>query len=831
MFTGMQTSHAAPDPARLSLLQGETASPATPPSAAEVMLLAANDTPVHLRVERKFNVLGKKKTTPRPVVGIQNPVDLNKDDSYPLFIVADNIEGRSGEVTEAEGNVEVRQIGSLIFADKLTAWPLDDEVEATGNVRLLQDGAEIDAPYLRMKMSEQIGHANDADYHIVREVKNIFYQPQQTRLTVNGRSATTTSGAPMMLNVPDSYGLPTTVPPTRPSEASGHAARIDFEGENQIRLSTATYSTCKPGEHDWYFDASEFHLDYDRNTGDAKNAALWFKGVPLFYTPLASFSLSRQAHSGFLHPYFSSSSKNGFDITAPLYWAIAPNYDATFYPRYMSKRGFQLGTELRYQDEYTTHETHGEYLPDDLVDNRSRYALRIRHRQTLGLGLSAVVNWNEVSDKHYWEDMSSRLLQTSQVQLPQQLALNYSPTSWLTSSLQMLHYQTLALDSTIKRPYFLDPQFTVIGYKPDFLKTDLNLIGQYSRFTHPTQDQANRFVFYPQLSLPILSSAFQITPKVGLHMSKYDIDRQENPGQPTSISRSIPTFTLDASAVFERDINWLGEDYLQTLEPRLYYVNIPYKDQSKIPLFDSGLTDFNFAQIFSENRYSGFDRINDANQLTAAITSRLIDSRTGVERVKAMVGQRYYFKSQQVTISGETPRSDSFSNLVAAVTGVVLPKTYGDMAWEYNYRDGISERFSAGLRYQPELGKVLSASYRLTRDPITQASTVDQFDLAGQWPLGAQWYAVGRYNYSLRDSKLLEAIAGFEYNASCWSARFVGQRLEATSGNANTSLFFQLELSDFGSIGANPIGLLRRTIPGYGKTNELSTSGSLLSTQ
>lgn len=829
MFTGMQTSHAALETARLPLPPGETASQAAPLSASEVMLLAANDTPVRLRVERKFNVLGKKKTTLRPVVGIQNPVDLNKDDSYPLFIVADSIEGRTGEVTEAEGNVEVRKIDSLIFADKLTAWPLDDEVEARGKVRLLQDGAEIDTPYLRMKMSEQIGHADDADYHIVRDVKSTYYRSQQTRLRV--ATSSSSSGAPMMLNVPNSYGLPTTVPPTRPTEASGHAERIDFEGENQIRLSSATYSTCKPGDQDWYFRASEFHLDYDRNVGDASNATLWFEGVPLFYTPVASFALNREARTGFLHPYFSTSSKNGLDLTAPLYWAIAPNYDATFYPRYMSKRGFQIGTEVRYQDAYTTHVTRGEYLPNDDVENRSRYALRIQHQQNFGQGVSAGVNWNEVSDKYYWEDMSSRLLQTSQTQLPQQLALNYSPTSWLSSSLQMLHYQTLQLDSTIKRPYFLDPQFTVVGYKPDFFKTDLSLIGQYSKFTHPTQDQGSRFVFYPQVSLPIISPAFQITPKVGLHMSKYDIDRQQNPGEPTSFSRTIPTFTLDATAVFERESNWLGGDYIQTLEPRLYYVNIPYKDQSRIPVFDSGLTDFNFAQIFSENRYSGFDRINDANQLTAAVTSRLIDAKTGVESVKAMLGQRYYFKSQQVTIDGETARSSSFSNLVAAVTGVVLPKTYGDMAWEYNYRDGISERFSAGLRFQPELGKVLSASYRLTRDSLTKASTVDQIDIAGQWPLAANWYGVGRYNYSLRDNKLLELIGGFEYNAGCWSARVVGQRLEATSGSANTSLFFQLELSDFGSIGENPIGLLRRTIPGYGKTNELPSSGSLLSTQ
>ena len=297
------------------------------------------------------------------------------------------------------------------------------------------------------------------------------------------------------------------------------------------------------------------------------------------------------------------------------------------------------------------------------------------------------------------------------------------------------------------------------------------------------------------------------------------------------MSRTLPIVSLDSSVIFERESNWLDRDYIQTLEPRLYYLNIPYKDQSRIPVFDSGLTDFNFAQMFAENRYSGFDRINDANQLTAALTTRLLDANTGVERFKAMLGQRYYFKQQRVTLPTESVRSTDFSNLVAAVNGLVLPKTYADAAWEYNYNKGINERFSLGMRFQPELGKVLSASYRYTRDPLTAISQVDQFDLAGQWPLSANWYAVGRYNYSLRDKQLLEAIGGLEYNAGCWATRAVVQRLEAVSGTPNTTFFLQLELNDFGSVGSNPIQLLRRSIPGYGKTNELPNSGSLLTSQ
>ncbi|MBS1160822.1 MAG: Organic solvent tolerance protein [Proteobacteria bacterium] len=822
LFAGIQAGHAAPDMAPQQLPEGEAGRrPAAEPG---------NDVaPLKLRLERKFNVLGRKKAPLVRGVGIENPVQLKKDDSYPLFVIADSIQGRAEEVTEAEGAVEMRSAGSLLFADKLTHRPLADEIEAEGNVRLLQDGTEIETPHLRMKLAEQLGFAEQADYHIVKQVASKYYQPQQTVVSVASSSAAS-SGAPMMLNVPNSYGLPTVVPQRRPSEAAGHAERVDFEGEKQVRLSNATYSTCKPGQADWYLRAAEVHLDYERNEGDASNASLWFKGVPMFYTPVASFSLNGQAHSGFLHPYFSTSTKNGFDIAFPYYWAIAPNYDATFYPRYMSKRGFQLGAEARYLDKYSQATTRLEYMPNDEIEQQRRYAYSLQYQQMLGRGFSTAVNWNAVSDDLYWTDLSSRLLQTSQTQLAQQVALNYTPLPELQSSIQVLRYQTLQPDpaNPIARPYFLEPQINLSGFKANVLKTDLSMVAQYSRFTHPDKVDGDRLLFYPQVSLPIINSAFQIIPKFGLHITQYSLS-QQTAGEPTSISRTLPTFTLDTTATFERDSNWLDTRYIQTLEPRLYYVNIPYRDQSKIPLFDTALSDFNFAQIFSENRYSGYDRINDANQLTAALTTRFLDANTGVERFKAMIGQRYYFKPQQVSIAGETVRSDNFSHLVAAVNGLVWPKVYADAAWEFNYREGVNDALALGMRYQPELGKVVSASYRYTRDQLTGASTVDQFDLAGQWPINSRWYVVGRYNYSLRDNKLLEAIAGFEYNAGCWATRFVAQQLGATSGSANTTYYFQLELNDLGSIGANPIGMLRRTIPGYGKTNELPNSSQLIS--
>jgi LPS-assembly protein len=835
LFAGVQISHAVAQVERPLAFSGDAGK--VPPET----LAAAQEPPLKLRAERKFNILGKTKAAPLIAVGITHPVVLKKDDSYPTFLIAEHIEGRTNEETVATVDVELRKSGALVFADKMTYWPLEDEVEASGRVRMLQEGMEVDTPYLRMKMSEQIGFAEQLDYRMLKEVESKLYSPTGVLITSASSNANVSSTA-MMSNIPNSYGLPTVGPARRPTEGNGRAERADFEGENHIRLSNATYSTCKPGETDWYVQGSQIKLDYDEDVGESTHASLWFKGVPILYSPLASFSLNQKRKSGLLHPSVVMSTNTGFDLDLPYYWNIAPNVDATIHSRYMAKRGLQLGSEINYLDHNYLGRSLLEFMPDDKITGQQRYAYAISHTHQLGRGVSGVLNWNGVSDDYYWQDLSSRLINTAQTQLPQQVMLSYTPSPWLQTTLNVQRYQTLQTDpaNPVARPYFIEPQLNLLGYRPNVLKTDFSVIGQYSRFVNPDKVQGDRAVLYPQISLPVVHPAFQVTPKIGLHMTKYSLDSIENfanngmsAAPRDSVSRTLPIFSLDSTVIFERESRLLDLDYIQTLEPRLYYVNIPYRDQSQIPVFDSGLTDFNFAQVFSENRYSGFDRINDANQLTAAVSTRLLDANTGVERFKAMLGQRYYFSPQRVTLPGENGRNADFSNLIAAVNGLVLPMTYADAAVEYDYDRKHTDRFSFGARFQPDYGKVLSASYRYTRDPLSLLPLVDQVDFAAQWPLSSRWYAVGRFNYSLRDSQPLETIAGIEYNAGCWALRVVGQRLEAVSTIAqpNTSVFLQLEFNDLGSIGSNPIGLLRRTIPGYGKINELPAAGGLLNTQ
>jgi LPS-assembly protein len=324
--------------------------------------------------------------------------------------------------------------------------------------------------------------------------------------------------------------------------------------------------------------------------------------------------------------------------------------------------------------------------------------------------------------------------------------------------------------------------------------------------------EGQRVVMNPTFTAPIAAPGYFITPKVGLHYVSYNL-QNAGVGIPDRQSVAIPWYSLDSGLVFERNMKFAGASYAQTLEPRLYYVHIPYRDQSRIPVFDTGLSDFNYANIFTENRFSGNDRFGDANQLTAAVTTRLLGT-SGQELLRATIAQRFYFRDESV---GLTPASElrtyGSSDILASLGGKVSKDWSFDTGYEYNARLARTERLNAAMRYAPELAKVVNLGYRFTRDAL------NQIDLSGQWPLRPGLYGVGRYNYSFKDGRLLEGIAGLEYNAGCWILRVVGQRLQTATQLATTSFFVQLELGEMMRVGTDPGDVLRRSVPSYTSTH------------
>jgi LPS-assembly protein len=692
----------------------------------------------------------------------------------PVTITADQIEGYANQESSASGNAELRQENVSIDADRLLYLYATDEVQASGRVRLAREGDRMNGTGLRLRMHDNIGQFDHADYEFTR---------------------------------PDRSGL-------APLSAHGKADVIKLEGKDKYHLENATFTTCKPGNNDWYLQAGEIDLDMTRERGTVRRGKLVFKDTPVVYVPWVNFPLHNERKTGLLPPTIGSSTKSGVEISTPLYVNLAPNRDLTLVARELSKRGLQLAADLRYIGRDYDGDARYEHLSNDRLAGISRFATTIVHHQQFSSNLTGYLNINKVSDDNYFRDLSSRINITSQATLPREGMLTYNGGWWVATA-RAQRFQVLQ-DPTnpVVEPYSRVPQFT-LNTTPQYVGgVDLGLNSEFVKFYHPTNITGSRFTLYPSASLPLTAPGAYLTPKVGFHDTSYSL--AQNPGDtPEAIHRALPITSVDSGLTFERDTAFGGQRFRQTLEPRLYYLYVPFRDQSKIPLFDTGQADFNYTQIFSENVFSGGDRIADADQLTLAATTRLLSSTSGQEVLKATVGQVRYFKNQQVALDNTTPtRTTKASDFLAAVNGQIASNWTLDSALQYNPQRNFFDRLGVGARFQPETTKVLNLGYRFTRDSLNQV------DVSAQWPLGRGWYGVGRYNYSLRDNRLVESLGGFEYNAGCWIVRIALHRFAAGAGSYNSAVFVQLELNGFSRIGSNPLETLKRNIPGYGRLNQ-----------
>lgn len=705
------------------------------------------------------------------------------DKSLPVFIDADRLEGTAGEESVAEGNAVLRRGDTTIRADALRYHVETDDVEASGKVRLEREGNVISGPALRYRVKDETGIFDKPEYSLVP-------RPRFGLQAVTGR---------------------------------GQADEIEFLGDEKYKVTDGTFTTCKPGQEDWVLRAGELDLDYTRQVATARDAKLVFKDTTLFWAPSFDFSLSNQRKSGFLPPSFGTTGKSGPEFSIPYYFNLAPNYDLTTTPRYMAKRGVQLAGDFRYLERYYSGDLRAEVLPNDQAAHRTRSALALGSSFNRD-GFVGGLNLNKVSDDNYFRDLATRINITSQVVLPREGFLTYNGSWWQSGSYsataRVQRFQILQdPDNPIVPPYSRTPQLTLSALRQDIGGVDFSTSAEFVDFSHPTLVNGQRTTIYPSLSLPIVTPGAYLTPKIGEHATYYSLN-QTDTTPPETISRILPIFSVDSGLVFDRETDLYGQSLTQTLEPRLYYLRIPFRDQNQIPLFDTTIADFSYAQIFSENLFAGGDRINDANQVTLAVTSRLLAPSTGQQVVRATVGQIRYFKGQQVTLNPtDVPRTNRSSDLLGELSGRIAPHWTLDSAVQYNHQQNIAERFTMGTRYQPEALKTVNLSYRYLSSDITQAAQIKQVDISSQWPMGRGWFGVGRFNYSLPDRRIVEGLGGLEYGADCWVGRIVVQRFALAAGASTTTLFLQLELNGFSSIGSNPLEALKRNIPGYQRLN------------
>lgn len=689
----------------------------------------------------------------------------------PLFGRGDRLYGRSGRETTLQGDAELRQAGTVVRADRLTYYEADDEVVAVGGVRITRQGSVFTGPQLQLKLDTNEGSFASPSYFL----------PQ--------------------------YG------------GRGDAERIDFLGPGLTRLTRASYTTCEPDDPDWILLSETLAIDEDAGEGTGRSARLYFKGLRILSVPVFAFPLTDERRSGFLAPSLSINSRSGGEITVPYYWNIAPNRDFTFHPRLSVRRGAQLGGEFRYLEPSHYGGVRFELNPMDPKSDRNRYYYDVQSAFRDWSGWSGSWMLRGVSDDDYFVDYSRSIVSSSERVLPRNVYASRSLGRDWSVLFSVQTWQAI-LDAR-PGPYERVPQVQLRNVVRDLRGFDVDTVIDATQFAAPLPGQVQgwRVVANPQLSYPIVRPGWSIVPRASLHATSYQLDNEG--ALPASSSRVVPTWSVDSGLVFERPARFFGRDVTQTLEPRLFYVRTPYREQSKFPVFDTTVSDFNFAQLFSENTFVGNDRIADVDQLTMAAVSRLIEPSTGAERFRFAVGQRIYFSPQRVAIPGIPPRTDERSDILLAASGELGGGMSFDTGLQYSVRNSDVPRFSALWRYLPPDGRILNVGLRFRRDEL------GQLDTSWRWPVAARWTMLGRLNYSFLDTGIdpisripnergvVESVVGFEYRECCWGTNFVLQRFRTAQNRSTTAFFIQLELTGVARIGSDPFGILRRNIPGY----------------
>ncbi len=703
------------------------------------------------------------------------------------FLLGDKTTGTSNEDVAAKGSAEVRRTVRVIKADALHYDQDNDMADAFGNVRLINNGVLFVGPEAHLKVEANEGFMKNPKYH---------------------------------------FNL---------TGGSGSAERIDLVDNERARVDHGTYTACACADNPaWYIKGSSFDFDTGSEEGIAHNGVLFFQGVPIMASPWLSFPLTSDRRSGLLSPTFSVSSTNGFELATPYYFSIAPNRDLTVTPRILARRGVLAEATYRYLSPAYSGSITGNYLPNDSQTHSNRYAIFWQHTQNFGGGFAGYINYNKVSDSQYPEDLgnaSNQFLNGTQLLYQQEAGLTYSNGPWSLLAREQ-RWQTLTPSVP---PYAREPELNVQYNKYNVGGFDYGAEADFTRFTITTEGatNGNRAYFNPYLSYGINAPGYFITPKVQWHFASYDLSHIATSqvsgsslpiaGQPKNFIESIPTLSFDSGLVFNRSVRLFGQDYIQTLEPRLYYVYTPYRNQDFAPIFDTAESDFGIAEIYTPNTFVDNDRIADANRVTAGVTTRFINPATGDERARFVIAQQYYFQSQRVTITPSTlPDQAKHSDLLAGASIKLGAGFASETAFQYNVDNDQLVRTSVGFAWSPANRKVINVGYRYTHSNQTTLvnEPINQILVSGEWPLTNHLFAVARVNYDLASHRLVDGLLGFQYDADCWELGFGAQHYAngvSSSGqlSSGTRVLVQLTFKGLSNVDNGLVSAFRSAVQGY----------------
>lgn len=752
-----------------------------------------------------------------------------------------------------------------------------------GGVTLTQPGREITAEQVILYRNQQTGKINliDLQGNVAFREAGKTVVGEQSQLNLETKTATFSNGA-YRIDRPSSQG---------PLVGWGFLRHAIRWATGSLSLDHTTYTTCSPTDMDWYLKADHLYLNKETGRGTARNAWLYGAGIPLLYTPYANFPIDNRRYSGFLYPSSQFDKQSGVIVNFPYYFNLAPNYDDTFTVSPMSMRGIQFNNLFRYLDTNSEATLYGGFLPNDHEFQKFKdtsffqYPSNINYDPYLadlaeeGNNRSAVAfheitrvndNWrggldlNLVSDNYYLQDFGNGPQSINTDQLLNQAETAYQNENWQFLA-RLQAYQTLHLINSnfIQDQYKRLPQINLNASYPDsFYGLDFEFNSEWDNFQHVNDfysglpfPTGNRVHVSPQVRLPLITSWSFLTPSLALDLTGYNVANNgvinSSPTiistSPTIIStvtpdfnnpdlnlvRTLPIFNIDTGLYLDRFFEIGSHQYKQTLEPRVFYLFVPEHNQNNIPIFDTTLSAFSFDQLFITNRFAGYDRISDANQLSLGLTSRLLDAYNGENKLDFNVGGIVYFQQPTVcltpTCTNETQWKDTLSPLTALLNYYPNKKwaLSSSAAWSPNQNSQNNAGLS--LQFIPLAQHILKAGYNFVEngDPInssdagtSSANDLHRIDLGATWPLVHNWNGMVDWNYNISHSHPQSYLYGVEYNSCCWAVRFVGNRVLAAENNGNpdyrNSFYIQFLFKGLGSVGNNDAGkVLLSTFPNY----------------
>lgn len=730
---------------------------------------------------------------------------------------------------EFENGVTITQPGRSLFADHAVITPNVqtgklDAISAQGNIRLAEPGELILAKSLQADLINHQAKAVDIIYLMrVGELSPTLLASQPSDLNFTG------------------FG-------------HGTASVVYETAENQFTLKEATYSTCSPLTRTWELEASSINVNQNEGEGRAYNTILKVHGLPLFYLPYFSFPTSNQRKSGFLYGNVNSNSTNGFSLSLPYYFNLAPNYDYTLTPTLFTKRGVMFDNNFRYLTHSSTGSVDLQVLPDDQNYNHKwRYSYMLDDTTNLTSNWNTNINYNAVSDDNYLE--SFNVYGANQVLLNRSASVNYQDLHWNFSGLLQAYQIVNPTLTTTNQPYSQLPALSLSGSYPGLLEglfnfsLNSNLINFSKNAGYMQTDPINglRLNLAPEISMPLTKSYGYITPSVSFYSTYYMLSNADVNGYAdTSPAINVPIINVDSSLYFDRAFTWNKQSYSQTLSPRLFYLYVPYRNQNTIPVFDTSIVPFNYSQLFTTNSFSGYDRIQNANQLSYAM-STTINNAAGAQLISAGAGQIWYFVNRKVTIcqtqpgqanciETENPAANlAFSDIAGYFTYNFNPTWQFQVDATYNPSDSWLDTQNYTLSYTPNNMDVFNISYQSNRQNYGLLSIAQT--LAGAappassilntsfvWGLTPKWALFGNLNYSFEDNGPIAQFGGIQYSSCCWAVR-LGDYRSVVNNNPNTpnvltgqmtnTFMIQFLLKGLGGVSSGALSSLVSTIPTY----------------